>query len=110
MLKTLFPFLKWKISKTDLRADLFAGLTVALVLIPQSMAYAELAGLPPWVGLYASILPVIIGGLWGSSHHLQTGPGATIALLTGSVLLPPLQATPGLPGGASAGVCVRLSV
>lgn len=72
----------------SLRADVLAGLTVALVLIPQSMAYAELAGLPPWIGLYAAFLPVILGGLWGSSNHLQTGPGATMALLTGSVLGP----------------------
>jgi SulP family sulfate permease len=87
MLKRLFPFLDWfPIWLADLRADILAGLTVSLVLIPQSMAYAELAGLPPWVGLYAAFLPVIIGGLWGSSNHLQTGPVAMIALLTASVL------------------------
>lgn len=73
-------------SKTSVRADLWAGLTVALVLIPQSMAYAELAGLPPWAGLYASFLPVILGGLLGSSNHLQTGPVAMIALITASFL------------------------
>ncbi|MEE9369239.1 MAG: SulP family inorganic anion transporter [Pontiella sp.] len=89
MLKKLFPFLRWfPMPRNELRADLIAGLTVALVLIPQSMAYAELAGLPPWVGLYAAFLPVIIGGLWGSSNHLQTGPVAMIALLTASVLAP----------------------
>ncbi len=89
MLKRYFPFLAWfPMRPSDLRADLLAGLTVALVLIPQSMAYAELAGLPPWVGLYAAFLPVILGGLWGSSNHLQTGPGATISLLTASVLGP----------------------
>lgn len=88
MLKKGFPFLHWRFSKGDIRADLVAGLTVALVLIPQSMAYAELAGLPPWVGLYAAFLPVILGGLWGSSNHLQTGPVAMISLLTASVLGP----------------------
>lgn len=85
--KKLFPFLSWfPISRTSLRCDFLAGLTVAFVLIPQSMAYAELAGLPPWLGLYASFLPVILGGLWGSSNHLQTGPVAMISLLTASVL------------------------
>lgn len=89
LLYKIFPFIAWfPLKKGGLRADMLAGLTVALVLVPQSMAYAELAGLPPWVGLYAAFLPPILGGLWGSSHHLQTGPGATIALLTGSVLLP----------------------
>ncbi len=88
MLKKLFPFLNWQLSGEGLRSDLIAGLTVALVLIPQSMAYAELAGLPVWMGLYAAFLPVIIGGLWGSSDHLQTGPGATMALIISSALLP----------------------
>ncbi|MEI6891085.1 MAG: sulfate permease [Pontiella sp.] len=87
--KKLFPFVSWfPISRASLRCDFLAGLTVAFVLIPQSMAYAELAGLPPWVGLYASFLPVILGGLWGSSNHLQTGPVAMISLLTASVLGP----------------------
>jgi SulP family sulfate permease len=89
MLKKYLPFLRWfPMQRDNFRADLIAGLTVALVLIPQSMAYAELAGLPPWVGLYSAFLPVIIGGLWGSSNHLQTGPVAMIALLTASVLAP----------------------
>ena len=83
----IFPFLAWfPLSKGNLRTDLVAGLTVALVLIPQSMAYAELAGLPPWIGLYAAFLPVILGGLWGSSNHLQTGPVAMISLLTASIV------------------------
>jgi SulP family sulfate permease len=88
MIKKLFPFLNWTISGSVLRADFIAGLTVALVLIPQSMAYAQLAGLPVIVGLYASFLPVIIGALWGSSHHLQTGPVAMTSLLTATALLP----------------------
>ncbi len=88
-LKKYLPFLRWfPVNREILRADVVAGLTVALVLIPQSMAYAELAGLPPWVGLYAAFLPVILGALWGSSNHLQTGPVAMIALLTASVLGP----------------------
>lgn len=71
-----------------MHADLIAGLTVALVLIPQSMAYAQLAGLPVICGLYASFLPAVIGALWGSSHHLQTGPVAMTSLLTATALVP----------------------
>jgi len=89
MTKRLFPFLGWlPVSRKHLTADVLAGLTVALVLIPQAMAYAELAGLPVWMGLYAACIPVILAGLWGSSNHLQTGPGATMGLVTASVLAP----------------------
>ena len=57
-----FPFLDWlPLSGVQIRADLLAGVTVALVLIPQSMAYAQLAGMPAYYGLYAAFLPVIIG-------------------------------------------------
>ncbi|MEE3275554.1 MAG: SulP family inorganic anion transporter [Actinomycetota bacterium] len=63
-------------------ADLLAGLSVALVLIPQSMAYAELAGLPPHVGLFASTLPLVVAALCASSPYLQTGPVAMTSLLT----------------------------
>jgi SulP family sulfate permease len=88
MLKKLLPFLNWRFAKGDLRADFLAGLTVALVLIPQSMAYAELAGLPVWMGLYGAVFPVMLAGLWGSSKHLQSGPGATMGLIIASVLAP----------------------
>ena len=70
------------------RADVLAGLSVALVLIPQSMAYAELAGLPAVNGLYASALPVIAGFFFASSPYLQTGPVALTSLLTFSALVP----------------------
>ena len=62
----------------SLKADLLAGLTVALVLIPQSLAYAELAGLPPYYGLYAAFLPPLVAALFGSSHQLATGPVARV--------------------------------
>ncbi len=63
-LQRLFPFLSWfPINSESLRMDLVAGITVALVLIPQSMAYAQLAGLPPYFGLYISFMPVLIGAL-----------------------------------------------
>ena len=83
------PFLDWIGQVRDpkvFRADLIAGITVALVLIPQSMAYAQLAGLPAYYGLYASFLPVIVASLWGSSAQLATGPVAVVSLLTASTL------------------------
>ena len=67
-------------------ADLLAGLSVAMVLVPQSMAYAELAGLPPHLGLFASALPPILAALFASSPYLQTGPVALTSLLTFGVL------------------------
>jgi len=72
----------------NLKADILAGLTVALVLIPQSLAYAELAGLPPYYGLYASFLPPLVAALLGSSHQLATGPVAVVSLLTATTLEP----------------------
>ncbi|MDI6746456.1 MAG: SulP family inorganic anion transporter [Rhodocyclaceae bacterium] len=88
-IKKLLPFLGWfPLSRETLRADLFAGLTVALVLVPQSMAYAQLAGLPAYYGLYAAFLPVMVASLWGSSSQLGTGPVAVVSLLTASTLAP----------------------
>ncbi|MBF0427405.1 MAG: SulP family inorganic anion transporter [Magnetococcales bacterium] len=84
----IFPFLKWfPMSRGNLQADLIAGITVALVLIPQSMAYANLAGLPAYYGLYAAFLPGAVAALFGSSRQLATGPVAVVSLLTASALL-----------------------
>lgn len=83
----LLPFLRWfPLGPGTVRADLVAGTSVGLVLVPQSMAYAQLAGLPAYYGLYAAFLPVIVGALWGSSRHLATGPVAMVSLLTGASL------------------------
>jgi SulP family sulfate permease len=85
----LLPFLRWfPMDGTSVGADIVAGTTVALVLIPQSMAYAQLAGMPAYYGLYTAFLPVVAGALWGSSRQLATGPVAMISLLAGSVLAP----------------------
>ncbi|MGD8547331.1 MAG: SulP family inorganic anion transporter, partial [Thiohalophilus sp.] len=93
-LQTLFPFLRWFPMKRDVvRADLVAGITVALVLVPQSMAYAQLAGLPVVYGLYASFVPVIVASLWGSSSQLHTGPVAMLSLMSAAALIP--LASPG---------------
>lgn len=85
------PFLAWIGELRDakvLRADIVAGITVALVLIPQSMAYAQLAGLPAYYGLYAAFLPPIVAALFGSSRQLATGPVAVVSLLTAAALQP----------------------
>ncbi len=67
-------------------ADALAGASVALVLIPQSLAYAELANLPPYLGLFASAFPLLAFSLFASSPYLQTGPTAVVSLLTFSAL------------------------
>ncbi|MBD3402732.1 STAS domain-containing protein [candidate division GN15 bacterium] len=90
MVKRLFPFLEWfeGYSTAKLRGDLIGGVTVALVLIPQSMAYAQLAGLPAYYGLYAAFLPPLIAALFGSSRQLATGPVAVVSLMTAATLEP----------------------
>ena len=71
-----------------LKTDILAGITVALVLVPQSMAYAQLAGLPPYYGLYASFLPPMVAAIFGSSRQLATGPVAVVSLMTAASLEP----------------------
>ena len=90
MIGRIFPFLEWikGYNFAKFRADAIAGLTVALVLIPQSMAYAQLAGLPSYYGLYASFLPPMIAALFGSSRQLATGPVAVVSLMTAASLGP----------------------
>jgi SulP family sulfate permease len=88
-MRSLLPFLRWwPLQAATLRADVVAGISVALVLVPQSMAYAQLAGMPAYYGLYAGFLPVIVAALWGSSSQLATGPAAVSSILTASALAP----------------------
>lgn len=85
------PFRAWIGDLTNpaiLKADIIAGITVALVLIPQAMAYAQLAGLPPHYGLYASFMVPIVAAIFGSSKQLQNGPVAVISLMTAAALAP----------------------
>jgi SulP family sulfate permease len=93
-LERFFPFLGWpRLTAASVRADLIAGVTVALVAIPQALAYAQLAGVPPLYGLYAAFIPAIVGALFGSSPLLSTGPVALTSLLTAAsvgVLAPPV--------------------
>ena len=90
MLTRILPFLGWfkGYNSASLRVDLVAGVTVALVLIPQSMAYAQLAGLPAYYGLYAAFLPPMIAAMFGSSMQLATGPVAIVSLMTAASLEP----------------------
>lgn len=95
--RMLTPFLGWIGDLRDtkiLRADIMAGVTVALVLVPQSMAYAQLAGLPAYYGLYASFAPPIIAALFGSSRQLATGPVAVVSLMTAAALEPLATSNP----------------
>lgn len=83
-LDTLVPIYGWlrRYDKRDLPYDVSAGLIVTVMLVPQGMAYALLAGLPPIHGLYASIVPAVVYALFGTSRHMPVGPPALMALLT----------------------------
>jgi len=83
MLQTIIPAIGWlkDYKLSNLKSDLAAGTIVAIMLIPQGMAYAMLAGLPPVMGLYAATFPLILYALFGSSRHLAVGPVAMISLL-----------------------------
>ena len=82
----VFNFSTWLpeslFTKDYLSRDIIAGTTIAMIIIPQSMAYATLADVPPVYGLYAALLPVAIAALFGSSRYLATGPVAMVCLLT----------------------------
>ncbi|HIJ59936.1 MAG TPA: sulfate permease [Nitrospirae bacterium] len=86
----LLPFLQLskKYNKEFLLKDLIAGITVSVVLIPQSMSYAMIAGLPAIYGLYAACIPPIVAALFGKSSQLATGPVAIVSLLTFASILP----------------------
>jgi SulP family sulfate permease len=79
----LFPFLSWlpRQTRASVGRDLIVGLSGAILALPQSIAYALIAGLPPEYGLYAAIIPVLIACLWGSSWHLICGPTAAISIV-----------------------------
>jgi sulfate permease, SulP family len=87
-LTRLFPFFGWRFTPQSVREDVIAGITVSLVAIPQALAYAQLAGVPPYYGLYAAFIPTIIGVLFGSSAILSTGPVAMTSLLTAASIAP----------------------
>ena len=88
MLKQYFPILQWlpNYKKSYLSGDIAAGITVGIMLVPQGMAYAMIAGLPPVFGLYASLIPQIVYALLGTSRQLAVGPVAMDSLLVASGL------------------------
>ena len=97
------PILDWgrHYGRPALMADLVAALIVTIMLIPQSLAYAQLAGLPPVVGLYASVAPLLLYALLGSSRVLAVGPVAVVSLMTAAAVAP-VAASTGLPYGTVA--------
>ncbi len=110
MILKIFPFLDWfkDYDAGKFKIDFLAGLTVALVLIPQSMAYAQLAGLPAYYGLYAAFLPPMVAALFGSSRQLATGPVAVVSLMSAASLGP--LATAGSPEFIAYSILLALTV
>ncbi len=93
----LFPFLNWfkLITKETLKADMIAGITGAVIVLPQGVAFATIAGLPPEYGLYTAMVTPIIAALFGSSHHLVSGPTTAISIVIFSAVSH--HADPGTP-------------
>ncbi|MEZ5057818.1 MAG: SulP family inorganic anion transporter [Saprospiraceae bacterium] len=87
-LKKIFPFLEWlpKANKTSLKADFIAGLTGAVMVLPQGVAFAMVAGLPPIFGLYSAMIMPVIAALFGSSRHMVTGPAMAISIVVFSAV------------------------
>jgi SulP family sulfate permease len=92
-LRRFFPFLAWpRPTAETLRQDASAALTGAVVVLPQSIAFASIAGLPPEYGLYAAMVPAIVGALWGSSRHLVSGPTTALSIVVFASMSPLAQA------------------
>lgn len=88
MFSRVLPFLSWGrgLNRQTVRADLVAGATGAIVVLPQGVAFATIAGMPPQYGLYAAMVPAIVAALFGSSRHLVSGPTTAASLVLFSVL------------------------
>ena len=84
----LFPFIRWanKVNADSFKHDVMAGLVGAIVVLPQGVAFAAIAGMPPEYGLYAGMVPAIIAALWGSSWHLVSGPTTAASIVLFSTL------------------------
>ncbi|MEK6700224.1 MAG: SulP family inorganic anion transporter [Nitrospirota bacterium] len=85
-----FPFLRWwsRVNRRTMRADIMAGITGAIIVLPQGVAFAMIAGLPPEYGLYSAIVPTIIAALFGSSRHLISGPTMAISIVIFTTISP----------------------
>ncbi|MBF0565112.1 MAG: SulP family inorganic anion transporter [Nitrospirae bacterium] len=87
-IKPVFPFLKWFPEvRYTWKSDLFAGLTGAVLVLPQGVAFAMIAGMPPQYGLYSAMIPAIIAALFGSSRHLISGPTTAISIVIFGTLI-----------------------
>jgi len=108
MLKRHLPILDWgsRYDRATFGADLMAAVIVTIMLIPQSLAYAMLAGLPPEVGLYASIAPLVLYGIFGTSRALAVGPVAVVSLMTAAAVGQVAQ--PGTPEYYGAALALAL--
>jgi len=97
LLTRFLPFLRWggMVTKENLHADFMAGLTGAIIVLPQGVAFAMIAGLPPVYGLYSAMVPPIIAALFGSSRHLISGPTTAISIVVFASVSK--LATPGSP-------------
>jgi SulP family sulfate permease len=86
----LVPDLSWRkhVDRATLRADAIAGLIGATIVLPQAVAFATLAGLPPQYGLYAAMIPAVVAALFGSSFHLVSGPTNALSILLFAQLAP----------------------
>ena len=86
----LFPFMAWwpLLDRATVRNDVMAGITAGVLILPQAIALATLAGLPPEYGLYTAIFPVIITALYGSSWHSLSGPNTALAVLIAMTIAP----------------------
>lgn len=102
------PILGWatRYTRAEASSDVFAACIVTIMLVPQSLAYAMLAGLPPQAGLYASILPLVAYAAFGTSHALAVGPVAVVSLMTASALAP--VAAPGTAAYVAAAAVLSL--
>src|SRR3954471_7230162 len=87
-LKRLLPFLSWwpRVNRVTLRADVVAGAIGAILVLPQGVAFAAIAGMPPEYGLYAAIVPTIVAALFGSSWHLMGGPTTATSIVIFSTM------------------------
>jgi SulP family sulfate permease len=108
LLHRFMPFLHWwpRVNGESLRADAIAGLIGAVVVLPQGVAYATLAGLPPEYGLYCAMVPVVVAALFGSSLHAMSGPTNAVSLMVLTGLAP--LAVPGSPHYVSMALTLSL--
>ena len=114
LLRRIFPFLGWLPAAlrdpVGRRHDLMAGVLSALIMLPQGLVFAHLAGLPPQAGLYTAIFPVIVTALWGSSKHMLSGPNTAMSVVLGLSLAPFALAGSARYVGYAAGVTLAVGL